>query len=73
MIGHGFIALFLSLLFVAAAEAQSLKIADRKGDKSFTAEQLLASPLARDVAIAKDAVYGNVQAKLFRIALKRPL
>ncbi|TMJ25646.1 MAG: cytochrome c [Alphaproteobacteria bacterium] len=59
MIGHGFIALFLSLLFVAAAEAQSLKIADRKGAKSFTAEQLLASPLARNVTIAKDPVHGR--------------
>jgi hypothetical protein len=59
MIGHSFIALFLSLLFVAVAEAQSLKIADRKGAKRFTAQQLLASPLARTITVAKDPVYGR--------------
>jgi len=59
MIGPSLVALLLSLLFVAAAEAQSLKIADRKGATTFTAEQLLASPLAREVAIARDAVYGR--------------
>jgi mono/diheme cytochrome c family protein len=59
MILHTFAALLLSLLFVAAAEAQSLKIADRKGGKSFTAAELLASPLARTVTIARDPVYGR--------------
>jgi mono/diheme cytochrome c family protein len=59
MIHHCLIASLLSFLFAAAVQAQALKIADRKAAKTFTAEQLLASPLARDVAIAKDAVYGR--------------
>jgi mono/diheme cytochrome c family protein len=59
MIGHSFIALLLSLLFVAVAEAQSLKIADRKGSRTFSAAELLASPLARDVTIARDPAYGR--------------
>lgn len=59
MIGHGLVALFLSLLFAAVAEAQSLKIADRKGSRTFSAADLLASPLARDITIARDSVYGR--------------
>lgn len=59
MIGHGLVALVLSLLVAGAAEAQALKLADRKGAKSFTAAELLASPLARSVAIARDPVYGR--------------
>jgi mono/diheme cytochrome c family protein len=59
MISRSLLALLLSVLFAIGASAQSLKIADRKGAKSFTAEQLLASPLARDITIAKDPVYGR--------------
>jgi len=46
-------------LFAAAAEAQSLKIADRQSARTFTAQQLLASPLTRTVTIAHDASYGR--------------
>ena len=59
MIGHSLVALFLSLLFVAVAQAQSLKIADRKSSKMFSAAELLASPLARDITIARDPAYGR--------------
>jgi len=59
MIAHSLVALFLSLLFVGVAEAQALKIADRKGARTFSAAELLASPLARDVTIARDPVYGR--------------
>jgi mono/diheme cytochrome c family protein len=59
MIGHSLLALVLSLLFAAAAEAQSLKLADRKAARSFTAAELLASPLARSLTVARDPVYSR--------------
>jgi mono/diheme cytochrome c family protein len=59
MIGHNLLAFLLGFLLVAAAEAQSLKLADRKGARTFSTQELLASPLARDLTIAKDAVYGR--------------
>ena len=59
MIGHGLVALFLGFLCVGVAEAQSLKLADRKGSRTFTAAELLASPLTRDIAVARDPVYGR--------------
>jgi mono/diheme cytochrome c family protein len=45
------------LLFAAGAQAQSLKVADRQMAKSYSAQQLLADPAARDVIIASDFVY----------------
>ena len=53
MIGHSLVALFLSLLFVAVAQAQSLKIADRKTRKTVERRRAAGrSRLARDITIA---------------------
>ena len=59
MIHHGLIAFGFLVLFTATAQAQSLKIADRKGATTVTAQQLLAHPAARDITVAKDVVYGR--------------
>jgi len=59
MIGYSLFALFLSFFVAGVAEAQSLKLADRKGARTFSAAELLASPLARDITIARDSAYGR--------------
>src|SRR3954468_17354253 len=52
--------LFLLVALVgSAADAQTLKIADRQSTATVTAEQLLAHPAVRDVAIARDPVFGR--------------
>jgi mono/diheme cytochrome c family protein len=49
-----------AVLFCAAnAAAQSLRLSDRKGASTVTAQQLLADPATRDITIEKDAVYGK--------------
>jgi mono/diheme cytochrome c family protein len=55
-------ALLSSLLVVVladAAQAQTLKIADRQASKTVTAQQLLADPAMRTVTISNDSVYGR--------------
>ena len=47
-----FLAVLLISASAAVAQAQSLKIADRQTSKSVTAQQLLADPEVRDVALA---------------------
>lgn len=54
-----FLAVLLIFASVAAARAQTLKIADRQSSKSVSAQQLLADPAVRDVAIARDPVFGK--------------
>lgn len=49
----------LAVILIAAAQAQSLKVADRQTSKTFTTRQLLAHPATREVTIAKDSVYGK--------------
>ena len=56
-LGRGVVAGALLVVFAAGAQAQSLKVADRQAAKSYTAQQLLADPAARDVTIANDFVY----------------
>ena len=56
---HGLITLLLLVVLTAAAHAQSLTVADRQTSKTFTAQQLLAAATVRDVAIARDPVFGK--------------
>lgn len=56
---RGFFMLLLLAVLTGVAQAQSLKIADRETSKIFTAQHLLADPAARDVAIARDPVFGR--------------
>jgi mono/diheme cytochrome c family protein len=51
--------LLLVVLAGAAAQAQTLKIADRHASKTVTARQLLADPAMRTVTISNDSVYGR--------------
>jgi mono/diheme cytochrome c family protein len=51
--------LLLVVLAGAAAQAQTLKIADRHTSKTVTARQLLADPAMRTVTISSDSVYGR--------------
>ena len=49
----------LAVLLAGVAQAQSLKIADRQGSRTVTAQQLLADPAVQTVTIANDSVYGR--------------
>ena len=51
--------LLLVVVLAGAAQAQTLKIADRQASKTVTAQQLLADPAMRTVTISKDSVYGR--------------
>jgi mono/diheme cytochrome c family protein len=53
------LALAAVLLSAAGAAAQSLKISDRQGAKTVTAQQLLADPATRDITIVNDSVFGR--------------
>lgn len=56
---RGFFALVLPIVLTGVAQAQSLEVADRQTSKRLTAQQLLADPAARDVALARDPVLGR--------------
>lgn len=56
---HRLFTLLLPVALVGVAHAQSLKVADRQTSKTFSAQQLLADPTVRDVAIARDPVFGK--------------
>jgi len=56
---RGFFTLTLFIALTCAAQAQSLKIADRQTARTVTAQQLLSDPATRDVTIAKDPVLGK--------------
>jgi mono/diheme cytochrome c family protein len=56
---RGLFTLLLLVVMTGVTQAQSLKVADRQVSKTFTAQQLLADPAARDVVIAKDSVFGK--------------
>ena len=56
---RSFIAFVLLFAFAGSLQAQSLKIADRQGGKTVTAQQLLADPATREIAIDKDSSYGR--------------
>jgi mono/diheme cytochrome c family protein len=59
MTRRSFIAFVLLFAFADPLQAQSLKIADRQGGKTVTAQQLLADPATREIAIDKDSSYGR--------------
>jgi mono/diheme cytochrome c family protein len=59
MISRGFIAFALLFAFAGSLQAQSLKIADRQGSRTVTAQELLADPATREIAIDKDSSYGR--------------
>ena len=47
------------VVLAGAAQAQTLKIADRQASKIVTAQQLLADPATQTVIISNDSVYGR--------------
>ena len=49
----------LIAVLAGATHAQTLKISDRHGSKTVTAQQLLADPAIRTVTISNDSVYGR--------------
>jgi mono/diheme cytochrome c family protein len=59
MIRRSFIASVFLFTFAGSLQAQSLKIADRQGGRTVTAQQLLADPATREIGIDKDSSYGR--------------
>jgi len=58
-VAHTLLSALLAVVLAGAAQAQTLKIADRQSSKTVSAKQLLADPATRTITISNDSVYGR--------------